>query len=281
MPQILAGPGVYLPTPQALYPANLGFSPYTAATNRISLGPAQAITIPAGQWIASVTGTISALQWFDPVRLEWVNLLGPGAAWQTTVGSDGFNFRVVNLSDSWYTGIVTGAGSAYVQATTTVTAGTGNSTWQPIVGGALGTFTVGTAGSGYAKPPLVFLPSPPAPGVAATATAAISAGAVSAITIRTAGAGYPVAPAVVIVTDPTDPNLLAGVAITPAAATVALTGAGTVTALLLINAGTLLTTAPTLTVNGAGTSATATTSPATVVAAANDVLTLQPAAGAL
>ncbi len=82
-----------------------------------------------------------------------------------------------------------------------------------------------------------------------------------------------------IVTDPTDPNLLAGSAIVPATATVALTGAGTLTGLLLINAGVLLTTAPTLTVNGVGASATATTNPATVVAAANDVVTIQPAPG--
>jgi hypothetical protein len=46
--------------------------------------------------------------------------------------------------------------------------------------------------------------------------------------------------------------------------------------LLLVSGGQLLTTAPTLTVNGVGSGATATTSPATVVAAANDVLTIQP-----
>ncbi len=279
MAQIIAGPGLGLPSPQQLFPAQLGLAPYTGATNKISLSPAQAVIIPAGQWLVQVTGTVSALQYLDPVRLEWVNLHGPGTAWNVTIKSDGFNFRVVNLSDSWYGGIVSVAGTGYVQASTTVTPGTGNSTWQPIVGGALGTFTVVAGGSGYGKPPLVVLPSPPAPGIAATATAALTTGAVSSITIRTAGAGYPVAPAVVIVTDPTDPNLLAGSAIVPATATVALTGAGTLTGLLLINAGVLLTTAPTLTVNGVGASATATTNPATVVAAANDVVTIQPAPG--
>jgi hypothetical protein len=66
------------------------------------------------------------------------------------------------------------------------------------------------------------------------------------------------------------------VAIVQAKCTVALTGAGTITGLLLVSGGQLLTTAPTLTVNGVGSAATATTSPATVVAAANDVLTIQP-----
>jgi hypothetical protein len=228
--------------------------------------------IPAGEWALAVTGTISALQYLDPVRQEWVNLLGPGAAWQTTLRSDGANWRVANLSDWWFTGIVTAAGTNYVQASTTVTAGTGNSVWQPIVGGALGAFTVTVAGSGYTKPPIVYIPAPTPPGIAATATAALSTGTVSAVTIRTAGAGYTSAPPITLVTDPSDP----AVAIVQAKATVVLTGAGTVTGLLLVSGGQLLTTAPTLTVNGVGSGATATTSPATVVAAANDVLTIQP-----
>lgn len=274
-----------LPAPQFDYPLIINNVPYTVGTNKISLLPASAWYIPRGKYQLSVTGTVSALQWFDPIRQEWVNLLGPGAAWQTEYFSDGVNFRVVNLSDSWYTGIVSAAGSGYAQGSTTVTAGTGNSTWQPLVGGALGTFTTNTgtgffAGSGFTKPPIVVIAGPPQPGIAATATAALSSGAVGTVTIRTAGAGYPSAPAVYLFPDQTDPAWLSGAAQiwypNPGLVTVALTGAGTLTGLLLINAGQSLTTAPTLTVNGVGSSATATTSPATVVAAANDVLTIMP-----
>jgi hypothetical protein len=278
MAQPISGPGLGLPAPQALYPSTLGLSPYTAPTNRVGLKPASTLTIPAGQWIVGVTGVISALQYLDPVRLEWTNVYGPGAAWATIVKSDGFNWRVCNLSDSWYTGIVSVAGTGYSQATTTVTAGTGNSTWNPIVGGAIGTITVVTAGSGYTMTPTVFIPSPPAPGIAATAVATLSTGTISTIVVGVAGAGYLVAPPIVIVPDPTDPALAAGL-ITNGTATCVLTGAGTVTGLLLRNAGQPLTTAPTLTVNGVGASATATTSPATVVAAANDTVTIQPAVG--
>lgn len=275
MPQPLSGQGLGLPFPTALYPLNIpGVTPFTAPTNAVSLGPASTVTIPAGPWIVSVTGAVSALQWLNPVTQQWTNLLGPGAAWATLVRSDGFSFRVNNLSTSFYGALITAAGTNYVQASTTVTPGTGNSTWQAVVGGALGAFTiVGTGGSGYTKPPLVFIPAPPPPGVAATATAALTAGSVSAITIRTAGAGYLSPPPVLLVTDPTDPSA----AIVPAAATVALTGAGTITAILLVNAGQGLATAPTLAVGGVGTGATATTNPATVVAAANDVATIQPA----
>ena len=284
MPQSDIGVG-NLPLPQFVYPFNITNEPYQVGTNRISLGPAQAWYLARGKWQLSVTGTVSALQWFDPVRLEWVNLLGPGTAWATEYFSDGSNYRVVNLSDSWYTGIVSAAGSGYAQSSTTVTAGTGNSTWQPIVGGALGTFTTNTgtgfsAGSGWTKPPLVVIPEPPPPGIAATATCSLSSGAVGTVTIRTAGAGYTTAPPIYLFPDQTDPAFISGTAVlwspNPGLVTVVTTGAGTLTGLLLVNAGQLLTTAPTLTVNGVGTSATATTSPATVVAAANDVLTIMP-----
>lgn len=278
-----------LPVPQFDYPINISGVPYNVGANRISLIPAQAWYIPRGTWMLSVTGTVSALQWYDPVRQEWQNLLGPGAAWQTRFTSDGVNYRVVNLADSWYGGIVTGAGSNYVQSSTTCTAGTGNSTWNAIVGGALGTFTTASTnlaqgifiGSGFTKPPIVVIPPPPAPGIAATATAALSSGGVGTVTIRTAGAGYLTAPSIYLYPDQTDPAWIAGTAQiwypNPGLVTVALTGSGTVTGVLLINAGQSLTTAPTLTINGVGSSATATTNPATVVAAANDVLTIQPA----
>lgn len=275
MPNVIAGTGQTLPFPQALYPNVLGNVGYTPPGNRISLAPAQTFTIPAGVWIVSCTGTISAVQFLDPVRLEWVNLVGPGAAWALRIQSDGVNFRVNNLSDAAYGALITAAGSGYAQATTTVTAGTGNSTWQPIIGGALGTFTVVAGGAGYTIPPLVLIPPPPAPGIQATATSALTSGAVSSITIRTAGAGYLTAPPITIVPVQTDPGFTNGL-ITNATATVALTGSGTLTGLLLVNFGAPLTTAPTLTVSGAGTSATATTNPATVVAAANDVITFQP-----
>jgi hypothetical protein len=285
MPQSDIGVGA-LPLPQFDYPFNIGSAPIGLGTNRISLGPGQVWPVPRGTYLLAVTGVISAFQWFDPVRQEWVNLLGPGAAWQVRMEFiDGSNYRVVNLSDSWYGGLVTTPGTGYAQASTSVTAGTGNSTWQPIVGGALGTFTTnaGTgfnAGSGWTKPPIVAIANPPPPGIAATATAALNAGAVGTVTIRTAGAGYTTAPPVYLFPDITDPAYISGAAQlwspNPGLVTVALTGAGTVTGLLLVNAGQLLTTAPTLTVNGVGSSAVVTTNPASVVAAANDVLTIMP-----
>ena len=179
MAQILAGPGLTLPPPQALYPANLYNSPYTAPTNQIELGPGETVTVPAGQWIA-MGGVSSTPQWFDPVTQQWINFFAIGTAWGTILKSDGFNLRIANLTDTAYGGIITTPGTGYVQASTSITAGTGNSTWLPIVGGALGTFTVVNGGSGYSMPPQVFIPNPPPPGICATATAALSSGVVSA-----------------------------------------------------------------------------------------------------
>jgi hypothetical protein len=244
------------------------------------LRAASTLTLPRGTWLVHLlagSGAACSIQYKDPVRQEWANIVAPAAELYEVLQSDGFNIRVMNVSDAAWGGIVTAAGSGYAQGTTTVTAGTGNSVWQPLIGGAVGAITVDVAGSGYTMTPTVFIPAPPAPGIAATALATLSAGAVSAITVSgaSAGAGYLTAPPIVIIPDPTDPALAAGL-ITNAAAHCVLAGAGTLTGLLLVNFGAPLTTAPTLTVNGAGTAATATTNPATVVAATTVAVTLQP-----
>jgi hypothetical protein len=270
--QNIAGPGVGLPFPQAAYPQTAGQSePYAAPSNQFALSAAQTFTVPAGSWVVKSAGTISAVQWKDPIRQEWVNMQGPGVALFMRVTSDGVNWRVNNLSDSAYGATVTAAGATFSSATATVTAGTGNSTWVPIVGGAVATGSIVTAGAGYTIPPLVLIPPPPAPGVPATAIAVISSGSVTSITVINAGAGYLTAPVPQILPGQTDPGTITS----NATATLTLTGAGTLTAVLLANFGQPLTTAPTLTANG-GSAGTVTTLPATVVAAANDTITMQP-----
>lgn len=279
MAQLIGGAGISLPPPQALYPQPIYAGPYVAPTNKVSLTAAGVLLIPPGSWIVG-GGTVSAVQYLDPVTQQWTNQTTLGSAFVTKVRSDGVNWRVANLSGAAYAATVTAAGSGYVQATTTVTASAGNSTWVAVVGGALGTFTIpsGGGGSGYSKPPLVFIPPPPYPGVAATATAALTAGVVSSVTIRTAGAGYLTAPPVVIVPDFSDPNYINGTIVNASGITVALTGGGTLTAVLLTNFGQSLSAGPTLTVSGAGSSATAATTPVSGswVAPANDVITMQP-----
>jgi hypothetical protein len=281
MSDMIAGPGQGLPPPQALYPSWLYATPYTAPTNRFTLGAGNALLIPAGTWIVS-GGDVSAIQWKDPVNGIWNDLNVVGTAFGKTIRSDGFNFRVANLSGGVTGATVTAPGSGYVQGTTFVTPSAGNSQWQAIVGGALGAATVVNGGSGYTLPPLVFVPAPPFPGIAATGHAVITAGVVTGIVWDNPGAGYPYPPQVVIVPDPQEPSLQPGYmgqAIVNAAATTVLTGAGTVTGVALISAGIPQATAPTLTITGQGTGATATVLPTDEVAAASDQIVIQPASG--
>lgn len=253
----IGGPGITLPFPQTLYPANLSATTnnYEAATNYVTLNTGQTQLIPPGWWWVTSDG-YSVIQYYDPVNTIW---RGWSSARKTPerVWSDGQNFRIANLTGCPVAAVVTAQGSGYAQSTTTVTAnGTGGSTWLPIIGGAISTsVTVGTAGSGYTIPPIVYFPAPPAPGVQATGYATLSTGTVSGITVTNQGAGYTVAPVPVILPSPFDPNIAN---IVPAAATTTISGnAGKLCAVLCTNPGTSVA-VPTLTVTGAGSSATAT-----------------------
>lgn len=265
-----------LPPPQALYPITLNNAPFTSPTNRISLLAGQAMLVPAGTFLAT-GGTVSALQYLDPVTQQWANLTIPGAAWVEMVQSDGFTTRIANLSGVATGSNVTAAGTNYVQASTVVTPSAGNSRWQAVVGGALTAPTIPSGGGGanYSLPPVVHIAAPPYPGVTATGTATLTAGAVTAIALTNTGAGYLTPPSIVLVPSSSDPNINT---IVQARAVTTLTGAGTITAILLVNFGTQLAAAPTLAVSGTGSGATATTLPVTGswVAPATDTIIMQP-----
>jgi hypothetical protein len=291
MADMIAGPGQGLPPPQALYPPQLYATPYTAPTNRFQLSPGNSLLVPPGTWIAE-GGDISRLQWKDPVDQQWNNLIrspgipDPTRHWGTTLRSDGFNYRLQNISGVALGATVSNGGSGYLSGNTLVTPSAGNSNWTAVVGGQLGAVTIVDGGANYSLPPIVFVPAPPYPGHGATGVAILSGGAVTGITWIDPGAGYTFPPAIVLVTDPFDPVQLAAVSnpataavIRPARATVALTGAGAVTAVLLNYFGQALATAPTLTITGSGSGATAALVPTSWVAPANDELTLQPSSG--
>lgn len=276
MADMIAGPGQGLPPPQAVYPPVLYANSFTAPTNLVSLQAGQVLAIPAGTWIVGGQGDVCAVQWKDPVSCQWKPLTEVGAPFGITVRSDGFNFRVANLS-----GVATGAtpsapGTGYTAGSTTVVPSAGNSQWTAIVGGALGAVTITNGGSGYTIPPIVFVPAPPPCGIPASGRATLTAGAVTGITWDNPGAGYLFPPAVLLVPSPNDPGI--GV-IQNATATVVLTGAGTVTGVLLTSGGAPQATAPTLTIAGTGTGAAAAVTPATWVAPANDVVMIQPSSG--
>ena len=262
----ISGPGIGLPLPQNLYPSQLPGMPYDFGNSRLALAPGDTLPIPAGDWFVMV-GSYCVLQFLDPVSNTWN--LAPTAAWlggHQFVVSDGFNVRVANLLGCPVSASVTNYGAGgYVQATTTITATGGTSTWVPIVGGQL-TPTVISAGAGYGIAPEVFLPAPPGPannssgvgGIQASAWANITSGTLtlaSGVSMNNPGAGYNSPCTVVLLPCPTDPNLSSG--ITAATVIFSLTGSGSITGALCTNPGVPITPANiTLTVAGAGTQGT-------------------------
>lgn len=259
----IAGAGLTLPLPQNLYPFPLSNGNNQAPTNEVSLAAGQSVIIPPGEWICN-PGKYGVLQYQDPVNQP--NISQYVGVWRTVraqrgtfqVRSDGVNYRILNPLGVPVAAIVTKGGANYTQAGTTVTASSGNSTWQAIIGGRV-SLSLTAFGSGYGVAPVVNIVSPAGPAVAATAVATISTnGRVDSITLINEGAGYASAPTVVLTPSPFDPNVTTG-AIQTATATALLTGSGTVSAILCTNNGASVGgTAPTLTIAGGNSSATAT-----------------------
>lgn len=216
-------------------------SPRGQPSMAFDLQPGLARIIPAGTWLVT-TGLYTCIQEYDPVQGQW---LMPGGGYANDSGpfyinSDGVNYRAVNLSGCIVGANVTTAGSAYVAATPPTVSFTGSASAAAtaIVGGAVNTsVTVTNGGTNYTWPPLVFLDSPPqGAGYQATATSTIASAAVSAVTINNQGAGYTNVPNIYFINDPRDTTG------SGAQAVATLTGAGTVTQLIITNYGTPATT---------------------------------------
>lgn len=243
MPQPLSGPGVGLPYAQYLYPSELTNTPPDFGSNRLALAPGEAIPIPAGTWYID-PGIYCVIQFQDPTNGSWST--GTSAAFAggiQYVKSDGFTCRLANMTGCVVSAVVIAGGNGYSQSSATITPSVGNSTWAPIIGGAVSLTTIANPGANYGVPPLVFIPAPAPPsansngvgGIAATAYAVLSAGTVSAISFENQGAGYQIAPTATIVPNPTDPNINSG--ITPATITLGLTGSGQLTGAICTNSG--------------------------------------------
>lgn len=291
MTQKISGPGLGLPPPQNYYPSMLQGAAQDPSSARLALAAGETFVVPAGEFWVN-TGMYCLLQYLDPVTNVWS--MGANAAWNgghQFVVSDGYTTRLANLTGCPVSAVITQQGGGWVQASTTITAVGGNSTWVPIIGGALAVVgaTLTSNGAGYGIAPLVMIPPPPPAsnnangvgGIPAAAYAVIASGTVSAISFTNPGAGYPVAPTPVIVPSPFDPNINTG--ITAATLAFSLTNSGALTGALCTNPGAPLSTitAITLTIAGAGSNATlvpnilATINAATVTGAGSGYGTLQ------
>jgi hypothetical protein len=214
------------------------------ATNVIELKASECYVLPAGSW-AVVNGLYTAVQQYDPVTGIW-RAIGDDGRGEKHITSDGVNFRVANQTGCLVGALITNAGTGYTSAPT-CTPSAGSAVLSCIVGGAVATsVTVTNGGTTYAYPPIVVFDAPPAGGIQATGFCAITAGAVSSVTITDQGAGYASAPAIYFKPDPRDTTG------SGAAATATLTGAGTVTGILVTDHGNAVTTLPTLAFSGGG-----------------------------
>jgi hypothetical protein len=216
------------------------------ASNVFALQAGQVRLIPAGTWRVT-TGNLTCIQEFDPITGIWRGIGNGPAETSTYVNSDGVNFRVANQSGCVVGAELTAAGSGYVVAPT-ITPSAGSAVFTVLLGGLVSTsVSVTNGGTNYIYPPQVFIDAPAAPGVQAVAKCAISAGSVTGVTIIDQGAGYTNVPNITFVNDPRDTT--GG----NASAVAALTGTGTVSAILVTDHGNPVannsTTQPTLTVS--------------------------------
>jgi hypothetical protein len=221
-------------------------SPRGQPSIAFDLQPGLTRLIPSGTWQIDV-GPYTCIQEYDPVQSLWQSAGGDSGGFSggsQYISSDGVNYRVANLCGCIVGAVVNVAGSSYTSAPTVSFTNSASAAATAIIGGAVSTVvTVTNGGTNYTWNPLVFLDSPPiGAGYQATATCTISAAAVSTVTINNQGAGYTNVPNIYFINDPRD-TTGAG-----ATAVATLTGAQTVTQLLITNYGTPATTLqPTIT----------------------------------
>jgi hypothetical protein len=265
----ISGPGSGLPLPVgAGQYLNPGYPQSGVGPNSIGLPSGASYLLPSGTFLV-IAGATSTLQFLDPIKGVWTNLASSSVNGEF-VNSDGSNYRLINTVALPTSATITAAGTGYTSEPI-VTPSAGSSMWQAVVGGALN-IAIGSGGSGYQAVPIVLIDAPPAGGVQATAYATLTNGVVTAITRLNNGAGYASPPNVYIVPSSTDPSIN----IVNATAVATLTGAGTITAVLLQNPGMPITAVPTLTFTGGGGASAAATVVTNTTTAGTDTVTIQP-----
>lgn len=266
MAQRIGGVGMGLQPPTFLYPSQLYNTTPDIGENRLALSPGAAWAIEPGDWLLD-TGSYVMFQYQDPYTNGWAsfntNRTGPFHHF-----SDGTQTRrLANLLGCPISAVIANGGTSFTQATATITASAGGSTWNPIVGGALSLVSVTATGSKFLVNPLVLMPGPPTyaangiGGIPALATVATLTGqTVASVALVQCGAGYTAATITgLIVPSLFDPNIGS---ITPGTVTFGLTYAGVLTGAICTDNGAPLATLTALTLtaagNGGGTAATLT-----------------------
>lgn len=218
-------------------------------TNVYALKSGQVDLIPSGSWYLEC-GPYCAYQELDIITGIWRSI-GSDTRASRYVRSDGSNFRVANQSGCVIGALLTNAGTGYTSVPTVTDATTG-ATYQAILGGAISTtVTVTNGGTNYTYPPDVDFSAPPPGGIQATGYCTISAGVVTSVTVVDQGAGYVSPPTITFENDPREGlnNTTIGY---NASAIATLTGANTITGIVVLDHGNPVTSLPTITIAGGG-----------------------------
>lgn len=234
-------------------------------SSAVTLQSGQYSVLPAGQYLITL-GLYSVIQYYDPVSTTWRNF---NAAHRTPfpMVSDGFNYRIMNLSGCVVGAVVTNGGTSNTAKTGFWPAGSSSTTgvtatvaapanaptltaqMNVIVGGAVSaTVTVAAGGAGYVIPPIVQFSAPATGGVRATGYAVLTAGVVSSIVVTNQGAGYTTAPTVTLVAVPNDPGT--GAVASAVLVTSTTGGLGQACVITMANYGGGYATVPTITMAG-------------------------------
>lgn len=257
---------------------------------------------PPGEWLIQTAANI-CVQWWDPIANFWRNQVSNSNTGDY-FPTDGYNLRLLNItgivtvaSFTAGSGGVNGIGTASTATISIIasnTTGGAQATAYAIVGGSVAAPTITQAGSGFVVPPLVVIDAPPIGGIQATATCALSAtGTIASVTMSNVGAGYAATPNFYLIPQTgfyqgapsggfaaapiTPPGLVFPATAVPGnqntspvgaqLTSVALTGSGTLTGVVMINSGGGYTGTPTGTVVNVG-AATVTMSAVTAAAIA-------------
>lgn len=236
-----------------------GLYDLTHAPTEVTLSSGQVWVIPSGQyWVQN--GLYTFVQWYDPVTTLWRNFQTPAQGQGLIVSSDGFNWRLANITGCMIGASVTTAGSGLTNGiypagtglgtaaspTCVMSAGGGSitATVNVIVGGAINsTVAITTAGTNYTRAPILTFSNPPQGGVPASGFCTISAGAINAVTVSNVGAGYRTAPTITVTNAYGDTTGSGGVLTVNST----LSGGGGITALTVANNGAGMTSVPTFT----------------------------------
>lgn len=281
---------------------------------RIELASGGVFYPPPGEYIYNLPAN-TTLEYFDGQAQSWQTL--SNASTGGYLSADGANFRFHNVTgivnsvtiSTTGSGQTNGIGATATGVTIAIAASNtnvpaNNATAYAIVGGNVAAPTITQAGSGFLVTPLIVIDPPPQGGIQATATCTLNAsGGIATVTIQNAGAGYAASPNFWIIPQPAlyqggpsggtaagaipAPGLVYPTNAVPGnqntspsgaqLTSVALTGSGGITGIVVQSAGGLYTSAaPAVTVtSNAGTAGTA-VGVVSVTSPAVSVILLQP-----